>query len=37
MVVTDLYTHSVTEPGGIAPTYIEMMRQNVQKVVAALK
>ena len=37
MVVTDLYTHSVTEPGGVAPTYIEMMRQNVQKVVAALK
>jgi ABC-type Zn uptake system ZnuABC Zn-binding protein ZnuA len=36
-VVTDLYTHSVTEPGGVAPTYIEMMRQNVQKVVAALK
>jgi ABC-type Zn uptake system ZnuABC Zn-binding protein ZnuA len=36
-VVTDLYTHSVTEPGGVAPTYIEMMRQNVRKVVAALK
>ncbi len=36
-VVTDLYTHSVTEPDGVAPTYIEMMRQNVQKVVAALK
>ena len=36
-VVADLYTHSVTEPGGVAPTYIEMMRQNVQKVVAALK
>jgi len=36
-IVTDLYTHSVTEPGGVAPTYIEMMRQNVQKIVAALK
>jgi ABC-type Zn uptake system ZnuABC Zn-binding protein ZnuA len=36
-VVTDLYTHSVTEPGGVALTYIEMMRQNVQKVVAGLK
>jgi ABC-type Zn uptake system ZnuABC Zn-binding protein ZnuA len=36
-VVTDLYTHSVTEPNGNAPTYIEMMRYNVQKVVEALK
>jgi ABC-type Zn uptake system ZnuABC Zn-binding protein ZnuA len=36
-VVTGLYTHSVTEPDGNAPTYIEMMRYNVQKVVEALK
>ena len=36
-VVTGLYTHSVTEPGGNAPTYIDMMRYNVQKIVAALK
>jgi ABC-type Zn uptake system ZnuABC Zn-binding protein ZnuA len=36
-VVTGLYTHSVTEPSGDAPTYIEMMRQNVQKTVEALK
>ena len=36
-VVTDLYTHSVTEPGGAAPTYIEMMRRNTQKIFEALK
>ncbi len=36
-VVTGLYTHSVTEAGGDAPTYIEMMRYNVRKVVDALK
>ena len=27
-VVTGLYSHSVTEPGGEAPTYIEMMKYN---------
>ena len=36
-IVTDLYTHSVTESGGNAPTYIDMMRYNVQKIVEALK
>ncbi len=32
-VVTDLYTHSVTLPEGPAPTYLEMMRANVNKIV----
>ncbi len=36
-VVTDLYTHSVTAPEGKAPTYIAMMRHNVETMVAALK
>lgn len=36
-VVTNLYTHSITEAGGPAPTYLEMMRQNVTMMVAALK
>jgi ABC-type Zn uptake system ZnuABC Zn-binding protein ZnuA len=36
-VVTDLFTHSVTEPGGAAPTYIDMMRFNTQKIVDALR
>jgi ABC-type Zn uptake system ZnuABC Zn-binding protein ZnuA len=36
-VVTDLFTHSVTEPGGAAPTYIDMMRYNTQKIVEALR
>jgi len=36
-VVTDLYTHSVTAAGGSAPTYIDMMRFNVEKIVEALK
>ena len=36
-VVGDLYTHSVTEAGGAAPTYIEMMRHNTQRIVEALK
>jgi ABC-type Zn uptake system ZnuABC Zn-binding protein ZnuA len=36
-VVTDLYTHSVTATGGSAPTYIDMMRYDVQKIVEALK
>ena len=36
-IVNDLYTHSVTEPSGNAPTYIDMMRYNVQKIVEALK
>ncbi len=36
-VVTDLYTHSITESGGKAPTYIDMMRHNVEMMVSALK
>lgn len=36
-VVTGLYTHSVTPPGGEAPTYIAMMRYNTQAIVDALK
>lgn len=36
-VVTDLYTHSVTPAGGAAPNYIEMMKQNVIKIVGALQ
>ncbi len=36
-VVTNLYTHSITEPEGEAPTYLDMMKHNVQVIVAALK
>lgn len=36
-VVTDLYTHSISEPGGKALTYIDMMRHNVTRIVEALK
>ncbi len=36
-VVSELYTHSITEPGGNAPTYIDMMKFNVQAIVPALK
>lgn len=36
-VVSDLYTHSITEPGGKAPTYIDMTKYNVQAIVEALK
>jgi ABC-type Zn uptake system ZnuABC Zn-binding protein ZnuA len=36
-VVTGLYTHSTTPPGGEAPDYISMMRYNVQAIVNALK
>jgi len=36
-VVTGLYTHSTTEPGGPAPTYIEMMKYNTRAIVDALK
>jgi ABC-type Zn uptake system ZnuABC Zn-binding protein ZnuA len=36
-VVTELYTHSITEPGGAAPTYIEMMKYNTSAIVNALK
>jgi ABC-type Zn uptake system ZnuABC Zn-binding protein ZnuA len=36
-VVIDLYTHSLTTAGGVAPTYIEMMRHNTQTIITALK
>jgi ABC-type Zn uptake system ZnuABC Zn-binding protein ZnuA len=36
-VVTDLYTHSITERGGEVPSYIEMMKHNVRLIVEALK
>lgn len=35
--VTELYTHSITESDGPAPTYIEMIRFNVKTIVDALK
>jgi ABC-type Zn uptake system ZnuABC Zn-binding protein ZnuA len=36
-VVTELYTHSTSEPDGPAPTYIEMMKYNVRTIVGALR
>ncbi len=36
-VVSDLFTHSVTAPGGAAPTYIDMMKFDVTAIVNALK
>jgi ABC-type Zn uptake system ZnuABC Zn-binding protein ZnuA len=36
-IITDLYTHSLTPPGGVAPTYVEMMKHNVSVIVEALK
>jgi ABC-type Zn uptake system ZnuABC Zn-binding protein ZnuA len=36
-VVTNLYSHSITEPSGPAPTYIEMMKSNTAAIVTALK
>ena len=36
-VVSGLYTHSITEPGGQAPTYIDMIKYDVQAIVNALK
>lgn len=36
-VVTTLFTHSITPPGGDAPTYIDMMRYNTRAIVDALK
>jgi ABC-type Zn uptake system ZnuABC Zn-binding protein ZnuA len=35
-VVTELYTHSTTEPDGLAPTYIEIMKHNTRIIVDAL-
>lgn len=36
-VVTDLYTHSLSAADGPAPTYLEMMRHNVNAIVSALQ
>jgi ABC-type Zn uptake system ZnuABC Zn-binding protein ZnuA len=35
--VTSLYTHSITDAQGPAPTYIDMMKYNVKAIVDALK
>jgi ABC-type Zn uptake system ZnuABC Zn-binding protein ZnuA len=36
-VVSDLFTHSISAPGGQAPTYIDMMKFDVTEIVNALK
>jgi ABC-type Zn uptake system ZnuABC Zn-binding protein ZnuA len=36
-VVTGLYSHSISPPGGPAPTYIDMMKYNTAAIVEALK
>jgi len=36
-MVSDLYTHSLSQPGGPAATYLDMMRYNTGRIVAALK
>ena len=36
-VVSELYTHSITEPGGKAASYLELMKYNVQTIVEVLK
>ena len=36
-VVDDLLDHSLTDPGGVAPTYIDMMRFDTQQIVGALR
>jgi ABC-type Zn uptake system ZnuABC Zn-binding protein ZnuA len=35
-VVTELFTHSITDAKGAAPTYIDMMKYNVKAIVDAL-
>ena len=35
-VVYDLYTHSISEEGGNAPNYIELMKYNVEQIISAL-
>ena len=35
-VVTELYTHSLTDSSGPAPTYLDMMRYDVKTIVNAL-
>ncbi len=36
-VVTDLLDHSLTEPGGAAPTYIDMLKYDTRLIVEALR
>lgn len=36
-VETELYSHSITEAGGAAPTYLDMMKFNTEAIVTALK
>lgn len=36
-IVTGLYTHSLSEPNGPAPTYIDLMKYDADKIVRALK
>jgi ABC-type Zn uptake system ZnuABC Zn-binding protein ZnuA len=36
-VVDDLLDHSLTEPDGVAPTYVEMMKFDTQRIVEALR
>ena len=36
-MVTDLLDHSLTPPGGPAPTYIDMMKYDTRRIVEALK
>jgi ABC-type Zn uptake system ZnuABC Zn-binding protein ZnuA len=36
-VITNLYSHSITEASGPAPTYIDMMKFNTNAIVDALK
>lgn len=36
-IVTGLYTHSLSEPNGPAPTYIEMMEYDAGRIVEALR
>jgi ABC-type Zn uptake system ZnuABC Zn-binding protein ZnuA len=36
-VVSELYTHSITAASGNAPTYVDMMKFNVNQIVEALK
>ncbi|MDE3091360.1 MAG: zinc ABC transporter substrate-binding protein [Chloroflexota bacterium] len=36
-LVTDLYTHSISDANGPAPTYIDMMKYDVKMIVDALK
>jgi len=36
-VVDDLLDHSLTEPNGVAPTYIDMMKFDTQRIVEALR